>query len=215
MKKNKLSHQLGIYILLVSFFLQSCDRLSDLDNDSNFIDYAIQKGPEAQYKIGILYQEGKGGVEQDEDKAAEAYIKAAEEGYKKAADALKDLADQGNGVAKIWIIKKMAGQGSAAAQNKLGDLYYYAGYYWEAMEWYAKAANQGDAQGQYNMGCVCSKIAVEQQVDNIVRKREFNFDPDKDLGLIALEWYQKAADQGHAHAKAKVKELTSWGCILY
>ena len=60
----------------------------------------------------------------------------------------------------------------------------------EAVKWYRKAADQGDATGQFNLG----------------------FMYDNGYGIAknateAMKWYQKAADQGNDKALAKIKEL--------
>ena len=54
----------------------------------------------------------------------------------------------------------------------------------KAVEWYLKAAEQGLAKAQYNLGC------CYQEGDGI------NADYYK-----AVKWYRKAADQGHADAQ--------------
>ena len=62
----------------------------------------------------------------------------------------------------------------------------------QALAWYQKAAAQGHAAAQFNLG----------------RMYEYGLGVDKDPAQ-ALAWYQKAADQGHAgdqgHAEAKEK----------
>ena len=53
-----------------------------------------------------------------------------------------------------------------------------------ALEWYLKAAEQGNAKAQYSLGyCYYWGKGVEED------KKE------------ALKWYRKAADQGHSDAK--------------
>jgi TPR repeat protein len=63
--------------------------------------------------------------------------------------------------------------------------------YYEAANWYRKAAEQGDAFGQSNLG-------VMYQNGYGVEKDEFE----------AIKWYQKAAKQGQVFAQ---KQLTKIG----
>ncbi|HIU97479.1 MAG TPA: sel1 repeat family protein, partial [Candidatus Ornithoclostridium faecigallinarum] len=60
----------------------------------------------------------------------------------------------------------------------------------KAVEWYAKAAEQGDAVAQCNLGiCYANGQGVKQ-------------DRQK-----AIEWYTKAAQQGDEYAKEALKRL--------
>lgn len=60
----------------------------------------------------------------------------------------------------------------------------------ESVEWYQKAAEQGDATAQFYLGlCYDKGKGVAQDYEK------------------AVEWYQKAADQGNAFAQSKIKEV--------
>ncbi|WP_288264747.1 tetratricopeptide repeat protein [uncultured Dialister sp.] len=62
--------------------------------------------------------------------------------------------------------------------------------YEKAAKWYQKAADQGDAVAQYNLGTMYKNgLGVEQSYKK------------------AAKWYRKAADQGLAAAKKKLSEL--------
>ena len=60
----------------------------------------------------------------------------------------------------------------------------------EAVKWYRKAADQGHASAQYNLGLMYQygKGVPENKSE-------------------ALKWYRKAAAQGHEKAQNKLKEL--------
>jgi uncharacterized protein len=58
------------------------------------------------------------------------------------------------------------------------------------MEWYRKAADQGNAYAQYNIG----------------RLYDNGWGVEKDY-TKALAWYQKAADEGDEDAKAALTRL--------
>jgi TPR repeat protein len=63
--------------------------------------------------------------------------------------------------------------------------------YSKAAKWYRLAAEQGDADAQYNLGvCYDNGHGVEQSYTE------------------AVKWYKKAAEQGHEYAK---KELDFMG----
>ena len=57
----------------------------------------------------------------------------------------------------------------------------------EAVKWYQKAADQGDAEAQYSLG---SHYDEGQGVEQDSKE--------------AVKWYQKAADQGHAEAQSNL-----------
>ncbi|OJW66844.1 MAG: hypothetical protein BGO68_03665 [Candidatus Amoebophilus sp. 36-38] len=85
---------------------------------------------------------------------------------------------------KLKELEKAAEQGYAEAQNELGDMYYYAGNYKKAREWYQKASKQGDAAAQCNLG--------------VMYANGRGVGEDKGKGVA---WFQKAADQGYASAQ--------------
>jgi hypothetical protein len=65
-----------------------------------------------------------------------------------------------------------------------------AGNHTEAVKWYRKAAEQGNAEAQYKLG---NSYYMGEGVKE---------DYDK-----AVKWYRKAAKQGYADAKRKLKYL--------
>jgi len=85
---------------------------------------AEQGDASSQFKLGIMYHNGRG-VPKDNAEAAKWYRKAAEQGDAQAQFNLGQMYREGKGV--------------------LQD-------YAEAVKWYRKAAEQGDAQAQYNLG---------------------------------------------------------------
>ena len=95
-------------------------------------------------------------------------------------------------------VQRLAEQGNAAAQNRLGWMYDYgkgvAKDEKQAFAWYQKAADQGYAPAQFNLG-------VEYE-NGIAVPKDF---------AQALAWYQKAADQGHANAQYSVGYMHATG----
>ena len=63
--------------------------------------------------------------------------------------------------------------------------------YAKAKEWYEKAASQGTAEAQYNLGVMYRDgLGVPQSDEK------------------AIEWFKKAAEQGHEGAKTELKALS-------
>ncbi len=94
--------------------------------------------------------------------------------------------------ARQWF-ERAARQGLAAAQFQLGNMYAYglaelpegADIYRVAAQWYFEAARQGLAEAQYSLGILFltgSGVQLSQEE--------------------ALKWIRRAAEQGHADAKA-------------
>ena len=71
-----------------------------------------------------------------------------------------------------------------------GDEYYYAGDYTKAVEYYQKAAEQGNAAAQYNLGVYY-----------------YNGEGVPQSYTEAVKWFKKAAEQGHAKAIEVLKSL--------
>ena len=85
-------------------------------------------------------------------------------------------------------IRKLAEQGDAEAQCKLGFMYNIGRGvpqdYKEAVRWYRKAAEQGYATAQYNLGIMYD---IGRRVPQDYKE--------------AVKWYRKAAEQGYANAQ--------------
>lgn len=116
--------------------------------------------PEAQYRVGLMYEYGKG-FPGDKAEAARWIRKAADQNHASAQTELGILYTMGEGVAKddaqavAWF-RKAAVQGNATAQYNLGlliakgtgakfDLP-------QAIGWFQKAASQGMAPAQTKIG---------------------------------------------------------------
>ena len=156
---------------------------------------AARRDAEAQFNLGVLYDDGKG-VKQNYAKAAIWYQRAAEQGHAQAQVNLGISYYAGKGVkqnhaeAAIWY-QRAAEQGHAQAQYNLGVLYDNGEgvkqNHAEAAIWYQRAAEQGHAQAQYNLGVSYDDgEGVEQN------------------HAEAAIWYQRAAEQGYAQAQVNL-----------
>ena len=163
---------------------------------------AEQGNNQAQYNLGCMYYNGNG-VEVNYSKAFEWYKKAAEQGDEDAKSILK------NEDFALQLIKEDAENGDINAQIKLGD--YFALEYKkkydqycdnnydggivlkeanEAIKWYSKAAEQGNAEAQYKLGNM------------------YNGDDDVRDIKEANKWYNKAAEQGNVEAQVKLGDIS-------
>ena len=85
---------------------------------------AEQGDADAQYNLGVMYDNGRG-VQQDDGEAVKWFRKAAEKGFAKAQCNLGSMYEEGKGVPQDYA---------------------------EALTWYRIAAEQGHAGAQYNLG---------------------------------------------------------------
>ena len=98
----------------------------------------------------------------------------------------------------INILKPLAEQGDAGAQNSLGAMYANGQGvpqdYAVAVKWCRKAAEQGFAKAQHNLGILYTEgQGVPQDYAE------------------ALKWYHKAAEQGDAHAQSNLGAMYAEG----
>lgn len=111
-------------------------------------------------------------------------------------DALSDF-KKGNYGAAIKELNSLGDAGNVSAQIMLGALYNKGGAIPRndkmAATWFEKAANQGNAEAQYQLG-------------NLYENSQL----PKDYGLAA-SWYHKAAQQGSAKAQARLGVFYSLG----
>jgi uncharacterized protein len=98
---------------------------------------------------------------------------------------------RGDYATAMGLLRPLAGQGDAAAQNNVGIMYRYgqgvAQDYEQALVWYRKAAEQGNASAQYNLGLM------------------YTFGQGLPQGYTeAAELYRKAAEQGNPSAEVNL-----------
>jgi uncharacterized protein len=121
---------------------------------------AEQGDAEAQYNLGVMYEQGQG-VIQDYGEAVKWYRLAAEQGDAGSQNNLGVMYAKGRGVpqnyreAVKWY-RLAAEQGYPRAQSNLGSMYRQGQGikqdFKEALKWYRLAAEQGSAEGQYSLG---------------------------------------------------------------
>lgn len=162
-------------------------------------DQAFSAIPEAQHDLAAIYTAGHGGVEQNYERAAFWFERAAENGIANASYNLGVLYHQGLGF-KADIDK--------------------------ALDWYERAAAQGHPEAQYNLGIayiegigvnydpVKASGYFSDAANNGIMEAAYNLGLIYENGLLgdskpddALLWYKQAADQGSPEARAALEEL--------
>ena len=190
---------------------------------------------EAQFALGLDYEQGRNGRKKCDAEAAKWYRKAAQKGHAKAQHSLGMFCENGRGVrqdyteAAKWY-RKAAEQGNATAQYNLGGLYYdgrgVRQDYAEAIKWYRAAAKQGYAWAQYNLGVYYENGKGVQQDYSEAAKwyraaaEQGNATAQNNLGMLcengkgvrrdyaeAAKWYRKAAERGNDLAQNNLGKL--------
>ena len=181
---------------------EQASRDPDLPNAIKRVEEQAFEGiGEAQHDLAAIYTAGHGGVEQDYERAAFWFEKAAENGIANASYNLGVLHHQGLGF--------------SPDVNK-------------AMTWYQDAASKGHPEAQYNLGIayiegigvpydpVTAANYFENAANNGVVEAAYNLGLIYENGLLgsaqpdnALLWYKTAADQGSPEAKQALNDLAS------
>ena len=160
---------------------------------------AEQGNATAQYKLGVMYEYGKG-ISLDLAKAVEWYRKSAEQ---RDADALYNLGvmyEQGRGVCQDYT-KAVEWYRKAVEQG-----------HWKAEVWFRKLAEQGNADAQYNLGVMYERGSIRERLSLKPENEWYNELADFGVSCYcpcpdnaeAMEWYRKAAEQGHVGAQCQL-----------
>ena len=174
----------------------------DVDLPQLLKDYeeqAIKGVSSAQHDLAAIYTAGRGGVEQDFERAAFWFREAAYNGVANAAYNLGVLYHQGLGVEQ--------------------DIT-------KALYWYREAAKDNHAEAQYNLGIAyiegigteynpqAAAAFFERAADSGIMEAAYNLGLIHENGLLgqpndeeAVLWYKIAADQGSAEAQTALTQL--------
>ena len=180
---------------------------------------------EAQYELGDMHASGEG-VARDDSKAAEWFLRAAEQGNRLARFRLYADAIDGNANARERL-SAFAEQGNAEAQWMLG---------WSnvpgdkpaAVKWFRKAAEQGHARAQSKLADLLedSPADLAEAIEWLRRAAEhgdqvaqFNLAVSYQYGLrgfpkdkaAAAGWWRKSAEQGDAFSQWKLGIIYAMG----
>ncbi len=168
MKKAFISISIVICLFIDPAFGESTEQ-SELEKIKSLAEQGLA---EAQFVLGQIYHEGKGGV-LDYREAIRWYLKAAEQGYALAQVYLGTMYYKGQGVpqdykeAVKWY-RKGAEQGDAEAQVHLGAMYILdpgqgvPQDYVQAHMWYSLSAAQGNEKAIKNRDIIASLMTPQQ-----------------------------------------------------
>jgi uncharacterized protein len=134
-------------VRLADLYVEGRGTIRNASEAAHWYALAVGNSPEAQWKLGRLFEAGDG-VSKSDDIAAAMYSRAAEQDFAQAQNSLADLYVAGRGVkqnfkAAFDLYQKAALQSNAEAELNLGALYYYgigtAPDYEAARTWLLKA----------------------------------------------------------------------------
>jgi uncharacterized protein len=146
----------GFLFLVLSADPGYCGEFEDI------LKVAEQGNVDAQYKLGLMYGNGRG-IPQDYKQAFFWFKKVAEQGYASAQFNLGIMYSKGQGVSQdykqaVYWYTKAAEQGDDFAQYHLGLLYAEGKGVEkdlkEAVSWYTKAAEQGNSYAWFQLGLI-------------------------------------------------------------
>ena len=150
----------------------------------------------SQCRLGLIYTFGKG-VAADDREAVRWLTLASNQGYAAAQSNLGYAYYSGKGVSKdevlaLALLRRSAGQGEMLGQFNIGTMFQgglcgVAQNKTQALQWFSKAAKQGLAQAQHNVGSLLYQSADETAGSE-----------NKDRQ--ALVWFQLASDGGSVKA---------------
>ena len=107
--------------------------------------------------------------------------------------------NRGDYATAMRLLRPLAEQGYAIAQNHLGAIYEYGlgvpPDEAEAVKWYHKAAEQGHVDAQYNLGRIYAGFVFSSGLGAPLKEAE------------AAKWYRKAAEQGHVDAQYELGQI--------
>jgi TPR repeat protein len=174
-----------ILILLLVFFSNSSIHAAVYAEEKlkKTIKIAEEGNAESQFRLGVMYYYGTGGVKKDRTQSAKWYRKAAIQGHSSAKFNLGKMYSTGSGVKKdsslgaMWI-RKAAKQEQLKETNKA---------YSTSFEMNLIGAKNGKASSQYNIG------QMYQFGNNVQQDHK-----------EAIRWYKAAAAQGDSSAQVSL-----------
>lgn len=189
---------------LAWFFIEGTLEPADVPRGLALLEAAAGEGNSlAQYSLGLIYREGRGGLVADGPKAVRWLEKAAAQGHAVAMYDLAIMLRDGAGVpvdgkASLGWLEKASALGDADSMAALGYAYEQgigtAADFAKAREWYAKAADAQQIDAMTNLG----------------RLYEAGEGGEQDYAR-AFDLYGRAADAGNPTAMANLANLYEFG----
>jgi TPR repeat protein len=170
----------------------------------------------AQYLLGKSYFNGQG-VEQDQAQAAALWRKAADQGYVPAQLLLAYSYHRGTGLPRDYaqalaLYRKVAAHDVLLAEAMLGQMYLKGESVKPdetiAFAWFQKAASRSSFPREFDPLADAEAFRAVKSVASymvaLMYEGGFGVAPD---AAQAKNWFAKAAELGHAEAKAKLLDL--------
>jgi len=141
---------------------------------------SLQGDKNAQYALGVMYQNGDG-VFKDPAKAVNLFEQSAKQGHIDSQNSLSQMYLEGTDIGQNYKLalkwtKKLIEYGNAEGQNRAGDMYRNG---WgvnkdekEAAKWYKNAAAQGYEPARKKLGLDISKDEKKEDDKNTAIKQE-------------------------------------------
>ncbi|WP_418319355.1 tetratricopeptide repeat protein [Piscinibacter sakaiensis] len=178
---------------------------------------AEQGSAEAQYKLGRACATGDG-ADRNPLQSLAWHMRAAEQGHPHALMAVHELLTNGASAAADACLREAAERGQAQAQFMMGQRLAAGAEsgrcHQQARDWLERAALQGHAEAQCALGSWHAQgrgptpdfVGTEGMDDWVAA----GHGPAPDF-VVAREWFEKAAEQGHARAQWLLGNLYASG----
>lgn len=168
--------------------------------------------------MGYIYSQGRG-VAKDEKEAFKWYTRAAQMGDAVAQNNLATMLLVGKPYTKNaplaaqWFLQS-AMQGNMRAQYNLATMYRTGDgvgrNYKEALKWYSFAANQGDMYAQNALGYMYRKgLGTDRPPADATEEQKAAIELANKQQ--AIEWYRRAAEQGHMKSQMALAVMYELG----
>jgi len=247
---KKVQRTICIHFFTLGLVLTGCSSHNPKNSQENkasipitTVDPLLQKAytgdPEAQYRIGRIYYEGKGirydgkGIPHDYNKAIEYFLKSAKQGYAQAQNDLALIYLNGHGVvenpqeAVSWL-SLAAEQNLPEAQYHLSSLYAQGQGVSRnedvAFDLLLKSAQANFVKAQYNLGIYyifgrnfsfrAKNLADMIRAIHTVHENVFPNLNEQDIEL-GFSWLEKAKEQGFHEATEALEQLSILRFIDY
>ncbi len=166
------------------------------------------------------------------EEAAKWYRESAEKGNATAQNNLRHMFCSGKEVSENRLnFEKPVYRGNTAEEMlRIGNQYYFQKEYEEAVKWYRKSAEQGNAKAQNNLANMyCSGRRVKRDYEEAVKwyresAKQGNAEAQNNFANMyyygrgvkrdygeAVKWYRESAKQGYAWGQNNLGNMYLWG----
>ena len=171
-------------LFLGDFYINGIELSKNFALAFEFFYLASENGnPKAQCSIGIIYELGLGGVQQNSQKAFEYYKKSAEQNYEKAKEKLDLLSPKKSNIKSNSFFRLAYTYYCMGGNKKNLNI---------AFKYFYKASLMGNCEAQFYLGDMYESGEGTEKDD-----------------LEAIYWYFKSSQNGNKESENKFKVLSS------